>query len=87
MPQSIPGTFGGCLPVGGSQLQKARKQAELAAVAISARAGLPGRTAWTWRELDFLLRVRIEQRFGPRRIPWWDQLLTETGKEVLGECW
>ena len=33
MPQSIPGTFGGCLPVGGSQFQKARKQAELAAVA------------------------------------------------------
>ena len=55
--------------------------------ALSARAGLPGRTAWTWRELDFLLRVRIEQRFGPRQIPWWDQLLTETGKEVLGECW
>ena len=33
MSQSIPGTFGGCLPVGGSQFQKARKQAELAAVA------------------------------------------------------
>ena len=55
--------------------------------ALSDRAGLPGRTAWTWRELDFLLRGRIEQRFGPRRIPWWEQLLTETGKDVLAEGW
>ena len=55
--------------------------------ALSDRAGLPARTAWTWRELDFLLRVRIEQRFGPRLIPSWEQLLTETGKDVLGEGW
>ena len=55
--------------------------------ALSDRAGLPGRTAWTWRELDFLLRGRIEQRFGPRRIPSWEQLLTETGKDVLAEGW
>lgn len=33
MPQSIPGTFGGCLPVSSSQFQKARERAELAAVA------------------------------------------------------
>lgn len=55
--------------------------------ALSDRAGLPGRTAWTWRELDFLLRGRIEQRFGVRRIPWWEQLLSETGKDVFGEGW
>ena len=33
MPQSIPGTFGGCLPVSSSQIQKARERAEIAAIA------------------------------------------------------
>ena len=33
MPQSIPGTFGGCLPVSSGQFQKAREQAEIAAIA------------------------------------------------------
>ena len=33
MPQSIPGTFGSCLPVSSSQFQKARERAEIAAIA------------------------------------------------------